>query len=172
MSHYGFKIQDENWSFRRSLPVEKFSNLFFLKSDAFVHLKSSLLREAVPSEWLPPAGDDTRKNGASVHKDPGQSGWRGTGYGGPWVVPGGLSRDLRPGSSECTHMRRFLCLSSEAGPQNLRLILVYRQLTSCFSCANVTFSINANFFFLLFMWRINIEEIWLQKPLWKGAQES
>jgi len=63
--------------------VEKFSNLSFLKSEAFVHLKSSLLGEAVLPEWLPPGWDDTRKNGASVHKDPGQSGWRGMGCGGP-----------------------------------------------------------------------------------------
>lgn len=93
MSHYGFKIQDENWSFRRSLPVEKFSNLSFLKSEALVHLKSCLLWEAVPSEWLPQDGMIPGKNGASVHKDPGQSGWRMS-YGGPWVVPGALCRGL------------------------------------------------------------------------------
>lgn len=81
MSHYGFKIQDENRSFRRSL-LEKFSNLSFLKSEAVCssHIKPPQKR-ALTEQSLGAGG--TRKKRASGHKDPGQTGWRGKKCGGP-----------------------------------------------------------------------------------------
>lgn len=101
MSHYGFKIQDENWSFRRSLPVEKFSNLSFLKSEAFVPLKSSLLREGALSERSPWGGGAPGRIGPQVTRTQDRQDREEEA---PRVVPGDLRRGLRLEFGSCTQV--------------------------------------------------------------------
>ena len=74
--------------------VEKFSNLSFLKSEAFVHLTSSLHGEAALSVRYPKRGCFQEADGL-FHQDPGIGRVEGKPVWRPLGVPGGLPRSIR-----------------------------------------------------------------------------
>lgn len=159
MSHYGFKIQDESWSFRRSLPVEKFSKLF----NKFRSICSSKIKPPQKSEHCvssSPLVGSTKKNRVLVHKDPGQAGWREQ----VW----GLPRGLRLQFNECMLGKNSFASVVKVGPRNecSYLCIISPSLVS--AVEDLSFPTDPEYF-LFFMWRIKIDEIWLKKLLWKGA---
>lgn len=147
------KFRDENWSFRRSLPVEKFSNLSFLNSEAFVHLKSSLLRKGsavwavLRSGWLSDPGQTDRMERRQV-----------------WTP----SRNLRLEFSKRTRVKSSFASVGKVGPRTEGSCLCVFSPSLVSAVEDFSFSTRTEFF-LFVMWGIKAGGLWLQKLLWKRA---